>query len=68
MSHFAYPYFKNHGIDLQSGAYYTIARLQQHGLSGFTEGCELLANVIVTYWDSLWPEKPNQRTGGIKLV
>lgn len=54
--------FKNHGIDLQSGAYYTIARLQQHGLSGFTEGCELLANVIVTYWDSLWPEKPNQRT------
>ncbi len=31
-------------------------------LSGFTEGCELLANVIVTYWDSLWPEKPNQRT------
>ncbi|MGG4610581.1 VasL domain-containing protein [Providencia sp. Me31A] len=54
--------FKNHGIDLQSGAYYTIARLQQHGLSGFTEGCELLASIIVTHWDTLWPEKPNQRT------
>ncbi|EFE55067.1 hypothetical protein PROVRETT_06234 [Providencia rettgeri DSM 1131] len=54
--------FKNHGIDLQSGAYYTIARLQRHGLSGFTEGCELLASVIVTHWDALWPEKPNQRT------
>ena len=53
--------FKNNGIDLQSGAYYTIARLHIHGLSGFTEGCELLANVIVSQWDELWPVQPNYR-------
>ncbi|EPG2137033.1 VasL domain-containing protein [Providencia stuartii] len=53
--------FKTHGIDLQSGIYYTIARLQLHGLNGFTEGCELLASVVVTQWDHLWPEQPHHR-------
>lgn len=53
--------FKTHGIDLQSGIYYTIARLQLHGLNGFTEGCELLASVVVTQWDRLWPEQPHHR-------
>ncbi|EKT60190.1 VasL domain-containing protein [Providencia sneebia] len=53
--------FKSHGIDLQSSVYYTIARLQLHGLSGFTEGCELLANVVVTQWDNLWPEQTHYR-------
>nr|ELR5040268.1 type VI secretion system ImpA family N-terminal domain-containing protein [Providencia stuartii]ELR5083422.1 type VI secretion system ImpA family N-terminal domain-containing protein [Providencia stuartii] len=53
--------FKNHGIDLQSGIYYTMARLQLHGLSGFTEGCELLASVVVTQWEHLWPEQPHHR-------
>nr|WP_314265992.1 VasL domain-containing protein [uncultured Moellerella sp.] len=54
--------FKNNGIDLQSGVYYTIARLHIHGLSGFTEGCELLANVMVSQWNELWPVQPNYRT------
>lgn len=53
--------FKTHGIDLQSGIYYTMARLQLHGLNGFTEGCELLASVVVTQWDHLWPEQPHHR-------
>ena len=57
--------FKTHGIDLQSGAYYTIARLQLHGLNGLTEGIELLASIIVTQWDSLWPEQPHQRTDAL---
>lgn len=53
--------FKTNGIDLQSGVYYTLARLHLHGLSGFTEGCELLASVVVSQWDNLWPEQPHHR-------
>ncbi|WP_323840828.1 type VI secretion system ImpA family N-terminal domain-containing protein, partial [Photorhabdus africana] len=39
--------FRTHGVDLQSAIYYTLARLQLSGLAGFTEGCELLAGVMV---------------------
>ena len=53
--------FKTHGIDLQSGTYYTLARLHLDGLNGFTEGCELLANIVVSQWDNLWPTQPNHR-------
>ncbi|MER1962463.1 type VI secretion system ImpA family N-terminal domain-containing protein [Proteus vulgaris] len=53
--------FKTHGIDLQSGIYYTLARLHINGLNGFTEGCELLANIVVSQWDNLWPFQSNHR-------
>ncbi|KAA1195089.1 VasL domain-containing protein [Photorhabdus heterorhabditis] len=54
--------FRSHGVDLQSAIYYTLARMQLSGLSGFTEGCELLAGVIVSQWDELWPPQPTVRT------
>ncbi|MBD2809563.1 type VI secretion system ImpA family N-terminal domain-containing protein [Xenorhabdus sp. Vera] len=54
--------FKTNGVDLQTAIYYTLARLQLNGLAGFTEGCELLAGVIVSEWDSLWPPQPQVRT------
>lgn len=53
--------FKTHGIDLQSSVHYTLARLHLNGLNGFTEGCELLANIVVSQWDNLWPTQPNHR-------
>ncbi|MBI6547646.1 VasL domain-containing protein [Xenorhabdus lircayensis] len=54
--------FKTHGVDLQTAIYYTLARMQLNGLAGFTEGCELLAGVIVSEWDTLWPLQPQVRT------
>ncbi|WP_323840752.1 VasL domain-containing protein [Photorhabdus africana] len=54
--------FRSHGVDLQSAIYYTLARLQLSGLAGFTEGCELLAGVMVSQWDDLWPPQPAVRT------
>ncbi|TDB48884.1 VasL domain-containing protein [Photorhabdus khanii] len=54
--------FRSHGVDLQSAIYYTLARMQLSGLAGFTEGCELLAGVIVSQWDELWPPQPAVRT------
>ncbi|MBS9424268.1 VasL domain-containing protein [Photorhabdus caribbeanensis] len=54
--------FRSHGVDLQSAIYYTLARMQLSGLAGFTEGCELLAGVMVSQWDELWPPQPSVRT------
>ncbi|NDL27980.1 VasL domain-containing protein [Photorhabdus kayaii] len=53
--------FRTHGVDLQSAIYYTLARMQLSGLAGFTEGCELLAGVMVSQWDELWPPQPAVR-------
>lgn len=57
--------FAKQGIDLQTAVYFSLARAHLHGLSGFTESCELLANLIVTQWDNFWPpvEQERVRTG-----
>ncbi|MDC9593677.1 VasL domain-containing protein [Xenorhabdus sp. IM139775] len=54
--------FKGNGVDLQTAIYYTLARMQLGGLAGFTEGCELLAGVIVSEWETVWPPQPAVRT------
>lgn len=54
--------FRTHGVDLQTAVYYTLARSHKEGLSGFTEGCELLSAMIVHQWEQLWPEQPQART------
>lgn len=54
--------FRSNGVDLQTAAYYTLARTHKHGLAGFTEGCELLAAMVVNQWEKLWPQKGQART------
>ncbi|WP_456310870.1 VasL domain-containing protein [Serratia proteamaculans] len=54
--------FRSHGVDLQTAVYYTLARSHRQGLAGFTEGCELLAAMVVNQWDQLWPTQPQART------
>lgn len=53
--------FEKHGVDLQTAIYFTLARSRLQGLSGFTEGCEFLANLIVTQWESFWPPVHQER-------
>ena len=53
--------FEKHGVDLQTAIYFTLARSRLQGLNGFTEGCEFLANLIVTQWDSFWPPVQQER-------
>jgi type VI secretion system protein VasL len=53
--------FRNNGVDLQTAIYYTFARTQLNGLAGFTEGTELLAGIVVSQWEHLWPETPQAR-------
>uniref|UniRef100_UPI003BA0779B VasL domain-containing protein n=1 Tax=Aeromonas jandaei TaxID=650 RepID=UPI003BA0779B len=59
--HLASQIFEKHGVDLQTAIYFTLARSRLQGLSGFTEGCEFLANLIVTQWDSFWPPVHQER-------
>ncbi|KUE81865.1 VasL domain-containing protein [Aeromonas schubertii] len=53
--------FEQHGVDLQTALYFTLARSRLQGLNGFTEGCEFLANLIVTQWDAFWPPRQQER-------
>ncbi|MBP8127583.1 MAG: type VI secretion system ImpA family N-terminal domain-containing protein [Aeromonadaceae bacterium] len=53
--------FEKQGVDLQTAIYFTLARSRLKGLDGFTEGCEFLANLIVTQWDSFWPPVHQER-------
>ncbi|PSN07973.1 VasL domain-containing protein [Siccibacter turicensis] len=53
--------FEKQGVDLQTAIYFTLARSRLHGLNGFTEGCEFLANLIVTQWDNFWPPVHQER-------
>lgn len=58
--------FSSNGVDLQSVVYYTMARTRLSQWSGFAEGCELLAVLIVSQWDLFWPpEKPLRARGEI---
>ncbi|TQI80063.1 type VI secretion system protein VasL [Serratia fonticola] len=54
--------FRTNGVDLQTAVYYALARTQKHGLAGFTESCELLAGMVVSQWEQLWPEQLQART------
>ncbi len=47
--------FEKNGIDLLTISYYTLARYNNDGFTGFVEGCELLAALIHHKWDQLWP-------------
>ncbi len=54
--------FEHSGVDLQSGAWYTLARAQQAGLTGMNEGLRILDNLISRHWDNLWPHPARART------
>ncbi|MCW2473239.1 MULTISPECIES: VasL domain-containing protein [unclassified Symbiopectobacterium] len=53
--------FEKQGVDLQTALYFALARSRLAGLSGFTESCEFLANLIVTQWDNFWPPVHQER-------
>ncbi|AXF75011.1 type VI secretion system ImpA family N-terminal domain-containing protein [Erwinia tracheiphila] len=53
--------FRTNGVDLQTLSYYTLARTKRAGLAGFTEGCELLAGVLIGEWQTCWPNNEAAR-------
>lgn len=54
--------------DLRVAAYYTYGNLCQHGLSGFSDGLELICSLLQTYHQNIWPKRPMQRRNALEWL
>lgn len=53
--------FEQNGVELQSAAWYTLARMQLAGLFGLNEGLAILEALICHQWAGLWPHPVHAR-------
>ncbi|MBL5899724.1 type VI secretion system ImpA family N-terminal domain-containing protein [Lelliottia amnigena] len=53
--------FEQNGVELQTAAWYTLARMQLAGLSGLNEGLAILEALISHQWGTLWPQPVHAR-------
>lgn len=53
--------FKLNGVELQTTAWYTIARMHNSGLNGMNEGLAILESLIIYQWAQLWPQQMHAR-------
>ncbi|EGT5656534.1 ImpA domain-containing protein [Citrobacter braakii] len=53
--------FNTNGVELQTAAWYTLARAQLAGLQGFNEGMAILDALIRYQWSAMWPASAHAR-------
>lgn len=53
--------FEHHGVELQTAAWYTLARVQLAGLYGLNEGLAILDALVSRQWSNLWPQPVHAR-------
>ncbi|EJC1153205.1 type VI secretion system ImpA family N-terminal domain-containing protein [Cronobacter sakazakii] len=53
--------FERNGVELQTAAWYTQARLRLLGLPGLNEGLAILEALISRQWGNLWPQPVHAR-------
>ncbi|MFZ3619236.1 VasL domain-containing protein [Leclercia barmai] len=53
--------FEHNGADLQTAAWYTLARAHLAGLPGLNEGLAILTALVTREWDTLWPQPAQVR-------
>ncbi|MBF6635297.1 type VI secretion system ImpA family N-terminal domain-containing protein [Rouxiella silvae] len=53
--------FQQNGVELQTACWYTQARTQRIGLTGFNEGFSILHALISRQWSVLWPPQVHAR-------
>ncbi|SUG43902.1 ImpA domain-containing protein [Salmonella enterica subsp. arizonae] len=53
--------FEQNGVELQTAAWYTLARTQLAGLFGLNEGLTILDALISHQWGALWPQPVHAR-------
>ena len=53
--------FEQNGVELQTAAWYTLARTQLTGLFGLNEGLTILEALINHQWGALWPQQVHAR-------
>ncbi|AKH65987.1 MULTISPECIES: VasL domain-containing protein [Photorhabdus] len=53
--------FSLNGVELQSAAWYTLARAQRAGLAGIDEGLILIEGLVSYQWSQFWPQATQAR-------
>ncbi|WP_336221582.1 VasL domain-containing protein [Citrobacter amalonaticus] len=53
--------FEHNGVELQTAAWYTLARTHLAGLQGLNEGLAILEALLTHQWGSLWPQPVHAR-------
>lgn len=53
--------FEQNGVELQTAAWYTLARMQLAGLPGLNEGLAILEALVSHQWSTLWPQQVHAR-------
>lgn len=53
--------FEQNGVELQTAAWYTLARTQLAGLLGLNEGLTIVEALISHQWSALWPQPVHAR-------
>ena len=53
--------FEQNGVELQTAAWYTLARTRLAGLYGLNEGLAVLEALITHQWGNLWPQPVHAR-------
>ncbi|WP_075182400.1 VasL domain-containing protein [Pantoea sp. 1.19] len=53
--------FEQNGVELQTAAWYTLARTQLAGLVGLNEGLAIVTALISHQWGALWPQPVHAR-------
>jgi len=53
--------FEQNGVELQTAAWYTLARTQLAGLYGLNEGLAILSALVSRQWGSVWPQPVHAR-------
>ncbi|WP_323839987.1 VasL domain-containing protein [Photorhabdus africana] len=48
--------FQVNGVELQSAAWYTLARAHRAGLAGIHEGLTLIEGLVAHQWSQFWPQ------------
>ena len=57
--------FEHNGVELQTAAWYILARTQLAGLYGLNEGLAILEALVARQWGNMWPQ---QTTARIKIL
>lgn len=53
--------FRQNGVELQTTAYYTLARAHRAGLAGIEEGLVLVDGLLTHQWPVFWPAQTHAR-------
>jgi type VI secretion system protein VasL len=53
--------FRQNGVELQTAAWYTLARTHQAGMYGLNEGLAILDALLTHQWGALWPQPVHAR-------